>query len=136
MPILKGLFSLTLAVDDFIMLHDHYINQNFCFVVYVALSTGILVRYWKILFTFDGLIFLIAGFLLALSIAIHFIQPRFKPFYNVLQLAEEGSKFIGAATWLYFNCRLATVKLNSTSITAREQSTRKKRFRNDGRIVH
>lgn len=136
MLILMGLFSLTLAVDDFFMLHDHYVNQNYCYIVYAALSAAVLVRYRAILFTFDGLIFLIAGFFLAFSIAIDFIQPRYKQFYNVLQLAEEGSKFIGAATWLYFNCRLATVKVNSATMTVQEQSIVQTRniFYNDNEI--
>jgi len=137
MLLLMGLFSLALAVDDFFLLHERYINQNYCFLVYAALAGALLVKYWELLFKFEGLIFLIAGFFLAFSIAIDLIQPRYKQFYNILQLAEEGSKFLGAATWLYFNCRLATVKVNSTSITSQKQSIGKSRnvFLNDNEIV-
>ena len=137
MLVLMGLFSLTLAVDDFFMLHERYINQNYCFIVYAALAGALLVKYWEMLFEFEGLIFLIAGFFLSFSIAIDFIQPRYKQFYNVLQLAEEGSKFIGAATWLCFICRLAAIKTNASSIANPKLSSGKRKsvFHNDNKIV-
>ncbi len=48
-----------------------------------------------------------AGVLLASSIFTDLIQTRIPLSYEYSQVIEEGFKFIGAATWLYFNCCVA-----------------------------
>jgi len=104
--LLVGALSLLLAVDDFFMLHDRYVNQNICYFVYACLAFSLLLRHYKTILV-DGLDFLLAGSLLALSIFTDLLQNHLPLSYGQVQIFEEGFKFIGGACWLYFCCRVA-----------------------------
>ncbi len=104
---LTGMLSILLAVDDFFMIHDRYVNQNICFLIYAILLGYLFIRHFKAIITIDGFAFLSAGVLLASSIFTDLIQTRIPLSYEYSQVIEEGFKFIGAATWLYFNCCVA-----------------------------
>ncbi|WP_254052643.1 hypothetical protein [Aliivibrio sp. EL58] len=58
-----------------------------------------------------GRFVLLAGGLLAGSIATDLIQGYLPFGYETTQIFEEGCKFVGAASWLYFTCRVASFGL-------------------------
>lgn len=105
---LTGILSLILAVDDFFMIHDRYIDQNICYLVYALVACTILIRHNKQILEVEGFAFLVAGSFLALSIFTDLVQSYSPLSYTYTQVFEEGFKFIGAATWLYFNARMAS----------------------------
>jgi hypothetical protein len=109
--ILIGLFSLLLAVDDFFLLHDRYLPQKPVFLFYAVFALTLMVRYFRRIMEIEGFAFLSAGGLLALSIYVDLNQRRIPFDYALVQTAEEGFKFVGAASWLYFSCRLASFRL-------------------------
>lgn len=101
--LLMGAFSALLAIDDFFMVHDRYIYQEICYFIYALLAIVILIRHYKIIINIDGFAFLLAASLLASSIFIDLIQSRIPFEKYFVQSIEEGFKFLGIATWLYFN---------------------------------
>ncbi|MGK7899616.1 MAG: oxidase [Xenococcus sp. (in: cyanobacteria)] len=105
---LVGLLSMTLAVDDFFLIHDRYINQKLCYLSYAILALSLLVRHYKAIIKIDVFPFLLAGLLLALSILADLTQNYIPLSYSHVQVVEEGFKFIGAAIWLYFSCCIAS----------------------------
>ena len=108
--ILSGLLSLLLAVDDFFMIHDRYVNQYICYFVYMVFAGLLLVKHYQTILKIEPLSFLLMGLFLMASIGTDTIQ-RFLPFeYSNTQIFEEGFKFLGAATWLYFNYKAAAYK--------------------------
>ncbi len=108
---LVGAIAMILAVDDFFMIHDRYINQNICYLTYAILASALLVRHFKRIIKIDGFTFLLAGFLLGLSIFTDLIQGYIPLAYAHTQILEEGFKFVGATTLLYFSCRIASFHL-------------------------
>lgn len=107
---LTGALSLMLAIDDFFMIHDRYIDQKICYLVYAVFALSLLFRHYRTIIEIDGLAFLTAGFLLAMSIFTDFTQNINPIGYRVAQVFEEAFKFTGAATWLYFNCIAASYR--------------------------
>ena len=103
---LLGAFSLLLAIDDFFMIHDRYINQRIIFLAYAILAASLLLRHHASILRVDGFAFLCAVGMLAASIFTDLAQAVIPVEYSRVQLIEEGLKFCGAAAWLYFNCRL------------------------------
>jgi len=99
---LLGVFSLLLAIDDFFMIHDYYIDQNICYGTYAVLAILLLVRHYNIIIEINGFGFILAGTLLALSILTDLVQDYLPFEYSNTQIVEEGFKFTGGATWLYF----------------------------------
>ena len=121
---LTGLFSLILAVDDFFLIHDRYIDERLCYLFYAITIGALLARHFKTIVSVDGFAFLMAGTLLALSVLTElftdFIKSHFhfpywgSPAYSQVQIIEEGFKFCGAATWLYFCIRMASSSFTSS----------------------
>ena len=107
------MLSIILAIDDFFLIHDRYINEDICYLVYAILASAILIRHNKLILKIDGFAFLIAGSFLALSIFTDLIQSQIPLDYSYTQVIEEGFKFTGAATWLFFNSRIASFRLTS-----------------------
>lgn len=105
---LTGVLSILLAIDDFFLIHDRYIKQEICFIVYAIFAGSILIRHYKLILKIEGFAFLFAGLLLALSIFTDLIQSHIPIKYSYSQVFEEGFKFIGATTWLYFTARVAS----------------------------
>ena len=103
---LLGALSLLLAIDDFFMIHDRYINQRIIFLAYAILAASLLLRHHASILRVDGFAFLCAVGMLAASIFTDLAQAVIPVEYSRVQLIEEGLKFCGAAAWLYFNCRL------------------------------
>ena len=115
--LLTGLLSITLAIDDFFMIHDRYINQNYCYLAYAIIASLILLRSHKSILETEATAFLIAGLLLASSILTDLIQNYIPLEYHHVQVFEEGFKFIGAATWLYFNAMVAKTITNYLKVS-------------------
>lgn len=109
--ILMSILSITLAVDDLFLIHDRYIEQNYCYAFYGINAILILVFHFKMIIKIHGLSFLLAGGFLALSILTDLIQDYLPYSYEDTQIVEEGFKFMGAATWLYFSCCVSSQKL-------------------------
>ncbi len=100
--LLLGIFSLLLAIDDFFMIHDRYIDQNICYATYAFLAIALLARHYKTIIEINGFGFIFAGTLLAASIFTDLIQDDLPFHYKNIQIVEEGFKFTGGATWLFF----------------------------------
>jgi hypothetical protein len=105
--LLVGLLSLVLAIDDFFMIHDRYVDQKICYLTYAVLASALLLRHHQEILRIDGFAFLAAGSLLALSIVTDVVQGWIPLEYSQIHLFEEGFKFSGAAVWLFFSTRLA-----------------------------
>ncbi len=104
---LAGWFALLLGVDDFFLIHDRYIAEGFLIPLYAIFIGTMLYRYTAKIIEVDGFAFLMAGGLLAGSVLVDTVQEILPIPYGVSQIAEEGFKFTGAATWAYFCFRLA-----------------------------
>ena len=107
---LAGMLSLMLAVDDFFMIHDRYVSQKICYLTYAVCAVTLLIRHYKTIIEIDGVAFLLAGLLLALSILTDLSGNHIPLKYRYVQVFEEGFKFIGVTSWLYFNCRVASFR--------------------------
>lgn len=110
--ILIAIFSMILAIDDFFLIHDRYIAQEICFFTYAVCALLLLFRHHKKIIEIDGFSFILAGLLLGLSILTDLIQYYLPYPYSYIQVFEEGFKFTGAASWLYFSGRVASFKPN------------------------
>ncbi|HFQ62016.1 MAG TPA: oxidase [Epsilonproteobacteria bacterium] len=119
---LLGVFSLLLAFDDFFMIHDRYIDQNICYGTYAFLAIALLLRHYKTIIMVNGFGFIFAGTLLAASIFTDLIQDYLPFRYSSVQIFEEGFKFTGAATWLYFVALVAAYHFDN-----KMKKTKKKR---------
>lgn len=108
--ILLWTLSTALALDDYFLIHDRYINQWICYFVYAAFAAALLLRHGRLIFAIDGAAFLLAGSWLALSILSDGVQDHIPVPYVVVQLFEEAFKFIGAVTWFYFSFRAAAYR--------------------------
>ena len=112
---LLGVFSFFLAFDDFFMIHDRYIDQNICYGTYAFLALALLVRHYKTIIAINGFGFIFAGTLLAASIFTDLIQDYLPFKYSSIQIFEEGFKFTGAATWLFFVALVAAYQFTDKS---------------------
>ena len=99
--------SALLAFDDFFLIHDRYIDERLCYLAYAVCLVALLLRHSKTIWQVDAPAFLIAGGFLALSIFTDLFQEAVELTYTQTQILEEGCKFVGMSTWLFFSCRLA-----------------------------
>lgn len=108
LPFLMGVLSILLAIDDLFLIHDRYIYQPACYLTYATLMGVLLVRHYKKIIEIEGVAFFLAGAFLASSILSDLVQSKVPLRYEYVQVIEEGFKFVGAATWLYFTGRVAS----------------------------
>ena len=101
-----GWFSFILCIDDMFLLHDRYIGQTFLYVVYAIFAFLIVFKFRDQLLKNGGEIFILAATLLAFSVLTDKFQLDIADTipikYETIQLFEEGVKFLGITTWLYF----------------------------------
>ena len=101
-----GWFSFILCIDDMFLLHDRYIGQTFLYIVYAIFAFLIVFKFRDQLVKIGGEIFILAVTLLAFSVLTDKFQfdiGDIMPIkYETIQLFEEGVKFLGITTWLYF----------------------------------
>lgn len=102
-----GAFSLLLCLDDMFLLHDRYISANVLYVAYIAFALAILLRYRDLVLRLGGPVFLAAVLLLGTSLLFDRFQEQLPIAYGPGQLFEEGVKFLGIASWLFFWWRAA-----------------------------
>ena len=112
--LLGGLFSCLLCIDDFFLLHDRYIGQDFLNLTYLVISIFLLVRFRKILKKIGFFNLIISILFLGLSIFFDgVIQQIFNQRYELTQLFEEGFKFLGIVCWLNFWCKASSYALKT-----------------------
>lgn len=101
-----GWFSFILCIDDMFLLHDRYIGQTFLYVVYAIFAFLIVFKFRDLLLKNGGEIFILAATLLAFSVLTDKFQRDIADImpisYETIQIFEEGVKFLGITTWLYF----------------------------------
>lgn len=101
-----GWFSFILCIDDMFLLHDRYIGQTFLYVVYAIFAFLIVFKFRDQLLKNGGETFILAATLLAFSVLTDKFQRDITDIipikYETIQLFEEGVKFLGITTWLYF----------------------------------
>jgi hypothetical protein len=108
--LLIGTLSLLLGIDDFFMIHDRYLDQRLCYATYAILALALLVRHFHNIIEINAFAFLSGGGLLALSILTDLFQDNLPFGYSNVQIIEEGFKFLGAGTWLYFASLVASYR--------------------------
>ena len=113
--VLLALLSLLLAVDDFFMLHDRYVYEKGIFLFYAICALTLVARHFRRILEIDGFSFGLAGLLLASSIIIDMEQRHIPLDYALVQLLEEGCKFVGAALWLYFCGRAGSAPMSGVT---------------------
>ena len=91
-----------LCLDDLFLLHDRHVGQNFIYTTYAIFALFILFRFYKLILQSYPLPFLVSTSLLGLSILSDKFQESLFISYSTMQLYEEGFKFVGIATWLFF----------------------------------
>jgi len=106
--LMVGGFSLVLAMDDFFMIHDRFIAEGIVIPLYAVFIARLAYVHADAIFGTDALSFSAAGVFEALSIATDSVQEILPLSYSYNQALEEGLKFLGAASWLYFCYRLST----------------------------
>ncbi|WP_293961992.1 hypothetical protein [Sneathiella sp.] len=106
LALMVGVLSLALGIDDFFLIHDRFIHEYILYGAYAVLALALMARHYRQIVEIDGFSFLLAGGFLALSIFTDLIQESIPVRYGISQLAEEGFKFLGATTWLYFSVRM------------------------------
>lgn len=110
--LLVGLLSAFLAIDDFFLLHDRHLGEGFCYFMYAFCAIALLYRHYKTILKINGAAFLIAGGLLGLSIMTDVFQSEIGDLTTFsdefVQMFEEGFKFAGMSTWLYFGYQAAS----------------------------
>ncbi|MGB7300256.1 MAG: hypothetical protein WBD34_13125 [Burkholderiaceae bacterium] len=117
--ILLASFSTILAIDDFFMIHDRYVNQLLCYALYVIVAGLLFLRHHESIVRIQGFAFMLGIGFLGASIANDTFQGHLQYYltvdYDVTQIFEEGFKFLGAATWLYFAYAAASFKGPATA---------------------
>lgn len=120
-----GWFSFILCIDDMFLLHDRYIGQTFLYLVYAIFAFLIVFKFRDQLLKNSGEIFILASTLLAFSVLTDKFQfdiADITPFnYKTIQLFEEGVKFLGITTWLYFWWSASSKFITSSISIAKSQ---------------
>jgi hypothetical protein len=93
---------MLLDVDDMFLLHDRYISANVLYLLYIVFAALILARYRDLVWRLGGPVFLGAVLLLGTSLVFDKFQKVLPIAYGPGQLFEEGVKFLGIASWLFF----------------------------------
>jgi hypothetical protein len=103
-------FSMLLALDDFFQLHVDHVPAAVVFGGYAALAAALVLRQHAEIVATDGFAFLLAMALLAGSVAAEAAGKDLPVRIGAVEAIEEGCKFLGAATWLYFSGRAAALR--------------------------
>ena len=95
--------SLTLCLDDFFLIHDrHQLNQDILYLTYPILAVILILKLRNQSRQYSVNALLISFLFLGLSVFTDIFQDFFPLRYESMQIIEEGFKFIGIFTWLYF----------------------------------
>jgi hypothetical protein len=90
------------------MIHEQLAHEGFIYIFYAGVSLGILARHHRTLFSSRNVSFFMAIGMLGLSVFVDVNQFRLERFVseNLRITAEDGSKFLGGAIWLYFAVKI------------------------------
>ncbi len=113
--VIGSIFSTLLCLDDLFLLHDRYLGQDFLYISYALLALFLLLRFRNLLLRIDKIAFLAASLLLGLSILSDKVQIALPISYEIVQLFEEGFKFIGIACWVRFWWKASLFGLKSST---------------------
>ncbi|MDC6350898.1 hypothetical protein PP178_04995 [Zeaxanthinibacter sp. PT1] len=107
--LLVGILAMSLGADNFFMLHERF-NEKIFFLFYALVAVMLLYRYYSYIMRIEPQGFLMTGLFLATSVLIDMTQ-RFFPaeLLEIRIIMEDGAKFMGAASWLYFSARISTI---------------------------
>ena len=103
----SGVFSATLLIDDFFMVHDYFlysfdgfsISQPITYSIYALLMMWYVLKFYKIALKSNYFIMVIALVFLGFSVVVDLIFPSEGLEYFI----EDSLKFIGIVSWmLYF----------------------------------
>ncbi len=100
--------TIFLGIDDAFMFHEDLlpslgIHQKVVFLGYGMLMIFYLFRYYKLILTTDFILFTLALGWFGLSMFIDNFIRDVSPY--ITKLAEDGTKFIGITTWLFYFTR-------------------------------
>lgn len=104
---LTVILSLMLAADDLFMIHDFYIRQRYCFLTYALYSAFMVIRHHKLIVKIEAVAFTLMIVFFGMSVFVDIVQLLLPMSYELTQVLEEGFKFMGMASWLYFVFRIA-----------------------------
>ncbi len=97
--ILSGL----LALDDFFLIHDKYITQEFIFLFYLIFSIYILKKFIQQILLIDRYHFFLSYALFSFSIIVDIVLQNLFPSVLIYsQIIEEAFKFSGICCWFIF----------------------------------
>jgi hypothetical protein len=102
-----GGFSLLLAADDLFMIHDRFIAEGIMVPLYIYLLWRLLRHHGATVMGIEKTAFLATAGFLAGSVMVDAVQEILPISYSASQIIEEGCKFLGGASWLYFCHRAA-----------------------------
>lgn len=108
--VLTLILSLMLGIDDLFMIHDFYIRQRYCYLTYALFAAYMVLTQYKLILKIEAIAFSLMILFFGLSIFVDMIQMVLPLKYEYTQALEEGCKFLGMASWLYFVFRLAAYK--------------------------
>ena len=112
--LLGGIFSAILCIDDLLLIHDRsQLNQDLLYGLYIIFAIVLIYKYRKIGFQAYTNLLLTSVSLLGLSVFFDIFQDFLYLGYDKIQIIEEGFKFIGISSWLYFWIALSRKKLKS-----------------------
>lgn len=98
-----AVLSLVLMLDDLFMFHEYLaaeylgLRQRYVILAYMALTSGLLVSFRKVILTGDYALLAAAIGLFSFSVAIEKVLSYHKGSW--LYLAEDGAKFLGLVSW-------------------------------------
>ena len=116
----SGILTIILLFDDFFLIHEsvfpNYLNipEKLFYAGYVPTLLTYLVRFRKIILKTEFLLLLLALTFFGLSIFTDLFQQTFdilKP--NLVDLIEDGSKFLGIVSWCAYFVRVCVTQVKS-----------------------
>lgn len=110
-----GMLSGWLALDDAFLLHETVfpklgVAENIVLVVYMVLAIAYAVKSWRVIYSGEFWIFLIAGGAIAVSLFVDIVLHNEA---SIIVVIEDSAKFIGICCWAGFHIvTLATAHIN------------------------
>ncbi|UHQ54915.1 MULTISPECIES: hypothetical protein [Microbulbifer] len=106
----SGAFTTVLLLDDLFLLHEvvfpYYLNlrERYVILLYGFCMVVFLLRFWRLILQTDFLIFLCACGFFTLSLGVDKLPEDILPLHHIF---EDGSKFIGIVSWLFYLGRMS-----------------------------
>lgn len=106
---LAGALSMTVALDDLLMLHESVLpgmglSQTGILLLYAALGGGYALLQWRTLLSQDGGLLTLAMLLFGLSVGVDIVIHSTS---SAVVAVEDGLKFVGVVSWMMFHILFA-----------------------------